>query len=69
MRMLKAVLADDSGSTVIEFGLLAALVSVAAIATLGEMGESLETLYSRVKNTLKDVVKDLNGHPPKGKKP
>ena len=65
MRTLKAVLADDSGGTAIEYGLIAALVSIAALASLGEIGESTETLYSRVKNTLKDVVKD---HPPQGKK-
>ena len=33
--MLQAFLKDDSGATAIEYGLIAALVSVAAIAILG----------------------------------
>jgi hypothetical protein len=47
--------------------LLAALVSIAAIATMGEMAESLVTLYRRVKNTLKDVVREITDHPSSGK--
>lgn len=41
-------LADDSGATVIEYGLVAALVSVSAITALQIMGESLRTIFEFV---------------------
>ena len=49
---LKALLDDESGATAIEYGLIAALVSVAAIAALTVMGTSLETMFNRVSNEL-----------------
>ena len=43
---------EDSGSTSIEYGLIAALVSVAAIGTLTAMGGSLNTMFQSVSNVL-----------------
>jgi pilus assembly protein Flp/PilA len=40
---LMIFLKDDSGATAIEYGLIAALVSVAAIGALTAMGDSLST--------------------------
>ena len=45
---LTALLADESGATAIEYGLIAALVSVAAITALTEMGSSLRILFNGV---------------------
>ncbi len=42
---------DDSGATAIEYGLIAALVSVAAIGALTAMGTSLNTMFSTVSNS------------------
>lgn len=53
--MLK-VLKDDSGATAIEYGLIAALVSVAAIAALTTMGSSLRAMFETVSNALSGVV-------------
>lgn len=50
------VLKDESGATAIEYGLIAALVSVAAIAALTAMGTSLETMFTRVSNELEGAV-------------
>ena len=47
---------DDSGATAIEYGLIAALVSVAAIAALRGMGESLSNLFSTVSGELAGAV-------------
>ena len=47
---------DDSGATAIEYGLIAALVSVAAIAALTAMGNSLETMFGSVANVLSNAV-------------
>ncbi len=45
---------DESGATAIEYGLIAALVSVAAIAALRGMGESL-ALRRRALGRLREV--------------
>ena len=52
---LTALLADESGATAIEYGLIAALVSVAAITALTEMGSSLQILFNGVAEKLKLV--------------
>ena len=58
---LKELLRDESGATAIEYGLIAALVSVAAIAALTAMGTSLETMFNRVSNELSSAVNQSNG--------
>lgn len=55
---IKNVLIDESGATAIEYGLIAALVSVAAITALSEMGSSLEAMFTKVSNELKTVPTD-----------
>jgi len=52
---LKSLLKDESGATAIEYGLIAALVSVAAISALTAMGSSLDSLFTTVSNTLEDA--------------
>ncbi len=47
---------DDSGATAIEYGLIAALVSVAAIGALTAMGGSLNTMFQAVSNALTMAV-------------
>ena len=54
--MLKAFLQDESGATMIEYGLIAALVSVAAIAALGLLGSSLVDIFTNVKNELTGAI-------------
>lgn len=57
--MLKSfwrVLGDESGATAIEYGLIAALVSVAAIAALTAMGSSLRDLFGTVSTSLDTAV-------------
>ena len=41
-------LTDESGATAIEYGLIAALVSVAAIVALTALGTSLKTIFNIV---------------------
>ncbi len=49
-------LKDDSGATAIESGLIAALVSVAAIGALTAMGNSLQSLFGTVSSALTTAV-------------
>ena len=50
------LLKDESGATAIEYVLIAALVSVAAIGALTTMGESLETMFTTVSTKLNEAV-------------
>ena len=47
---------DESGATAIEYGLIAALVSVAAVGALTAMGESLEAMFNTVSTTLNGAM-------------
>ncbi len=53
--ILKKIRRDELGATAIEYGLIAALVSVAAIGALTAMGESLTTMFATVSDALKDA--------------
>ncbi len=52
MSFLKAFLKDESGATMIEYGLVAALVSVAAIIALQILGSELQTIFNTVSSYL-----------------
>jgi len=47
---------DESGATMIEYGLIAALISVAAIVALTAMGGSLQTMFNTVSGALDQAV-------------
>ena len=58
--MLQAFLKDDSGATAIEYGLIAALVSVATIAALTSLGDTVQEVFAQVD----DGLQVANGTPP-----
>jgi len=43
---------EEAGATAIEYGLIAALISVAAIAAMTALGTQLSTLFTTVSNAL-----------------
>ncbi len=47
-----AFVRDEDGATAIEYGLIAALVSVAAIGALSALGDSLNTIFNMVSSEL-----------------
>ena len=51
------ILADESGATAIEYGLIAALVSVAAITAFTQMGSSLKEMFQFVADKLDTAAK------------
>ncbi len=53
---IKNLINDESGATAIEYGLIAALVSVAAVATLSSMGMSLSAMFGVVGGELDSAV-------------
>jgi len=52
---------DETGATAIEYGLIAGLVSVAAIAALSAMGGSLQTIFGVVKTNLDSAAASASG--------
>lgn len=61
MNTIKQFIADESGATAIEYGLIAALVSVAAIAALTAMGGSLNSMFTAVSTALNGAVTSASG--------
>ena len=49
---LRNLLTDEGGATAIEYGLIAALVSVAIIVVLGTLGDNLTNTFNRVATNL-----------------
>ena len=51
--LLRSFLASENGATAIEYGLLAAGIAVAIIATVAALGTNLNTTFSTVSGALK----------------
>jgi pilus assembly protein Flp/PilA len=52
MKMLSRFFADESGATAIEYGLIAAGISVAIIAVVQGLGSKLNSTFTSVQNAL-----------------
>ncbi len=52
MIFFQRLLSDDSGATAIEYGLIAALIAVAAVTVLGTVGTNLTATFQTVANQL-----------------
>jgi pilus assembly protein Flp/PilA len=57
MEQLKLFLRDQSGATAIEYGLIAAGISVAIIAVVNALGSQLQTTFSTVSSQLETAGK------------
>ncbi len=58
LKTIRNFIDDESGATAIEYGLIAALVSVAAIAALSALGTALEDIFLRVSTELEDAAEE-----------
>jgi pilus assembly protein Flp/PilA len=56
LKRFKHFCGDESGATAIEYGLIAALVSVAAIGALTTMGNTLQTRFGTISNSMSTAV-------------
>ena len=52
-KMLKDFIADESGATAIEYGLIAAGISLAIIAVINGLGTRLNTKFTSINSSLK----------------
>jgi pilus assembly protein Flp/PilA len=53
MKMIKKLFKNEEGATAIEYGLIAALIAVAAITAMGALGTSLSNTFNEVDTQLK----------------
>ena len=54
MKFFNKLLRDEQGATAIEYGLIAALIAVAAITAMQSLGNELQTTFSTVSTELAD---------------
>ena len=52
MKFFNNLLRDEAGATAIEYGLIAALIAVAAITAMQSLGNSLSTTFTTVSTEL-----------------
>jgi pilus assembly protein Flp/PilA len=53
MFLVSRFLRDETGATAIEYGLIAAGISIAIIATVAGLGDKLNTTFTSVQSALK----------------
>jgi pilus assembly protein Flp/PilA len=51
--MIKKLFKNEEGATAIEYGLIAALIAVAAIAAMTSLGGNLSNTFNKVNNNMK----------------
>lgn len=52
MKFIKKLRRDEAGATAIEYGLIAALIAVAAIVAMQGLGSQLSTTFNTVKTKM-----------------
>ena len=52
MKFINKLLRDEQGATAIEYGLIAALIAVAAITAMQALGNELTTTFTTVSSTM-----------------
>ena len=48
--ILRALALDNTGATAVEYGLIAALISIVAVVALTSMGSSLSLIFSYIRD-------------------
>ena len=57
MKLVKSFIANESGATAIEYGLIAALIAVAAILAMQGIGNGLKKTFNNVADNLNKAGK------------
>jgi pilus assembly protein Flp/PilA len=53
IKSIKKFVANESGATAIEYALIASLIAVAIIGTVGALGTKISTVFNEVSSNLK----------------
>ena len=51
-KFVSKFMSDESGATAIEYGLIAALIAVAAISAMSGLGDQLETTFNTTSSAM-----------------
>ena len=51
-KLLRRIVREDDGQDLIEYALLAAFISLAAVAAMTQLGTAINAIYQRVSSTL-----------------
>ena len=54
MNFIKNLIRDEQGATAIEYGLIAALIAVAAITAMTTLGDTLEETFTEVDTEMQE---------------
>ncbi len=52
MKTFSQIMTNEDGATAIEYGLIAALIAIAAIVAMGALGNNLRNTFTKVNNNL-----------------
>jgi len=52
MKFINKLFRDEAGATAIEYGLIAALIAVAAISAMQGLGDQLQTTFNTTSSTM-----------------
>jgi pilus assembly protein Flp/PilA len=52
MTFINKLIRDEAGATAIEYGLIAALIAVAAVGAMATLGDTLEDTFNDVKDEM-----------------
>lgn len=52
MKFIKKLIRDNAGATAIEYGLIAALIAVASIVAMGQLGDELTKTFETTKGAM-----------------
>jgi pilus assembly protein Flp/PilA len=55
MYFIRKLIKNEKGATAIEYGLIAALIAIAAIASMRSLGNNLNTTFKAVSDNLSTV--------------
>ena len=60
MKILRKLMLNEKGATAIEYGLIAALIAVAAITAMGGLGNQLENTFTVVSTEMAEGTAAAN---------
>lgn len=55
MKLFSKIMKNEEGATAIEYGLIAALIAVAAVTAMGAVGDTLEGTFQNVDTAMQNA--------------
>lgn len=56
MRSVRNFLHQEAGTTAVEYGLIAALISIAAIVAMGAVGNEVDSMFNTVADNMESAT-------------